>query len=132
MLLFQAEKQSLEQNLQKTEENLSRQLTYAQQVSLLCSSRSHWPVSMETFPRFHMNPPVFPCTIKTMVSILMRKMSSVLPAGRTAVSRLSLFALDAFWPQSFVCLNSCLDSITLDCRTQPHGPGGQCQMIHDG
>lgn len=55
MLLFQAEKQSLEQNLQKTEENLSRQLTYAQQVSLLCSSRSHSPVSMETFPRFHMH-----------------------------------------------------------------------------
>lgn len=33
MSLFQAEKQLLEQNLQKTEENLSRQLTYAQQVS---------------------------------------------------------------------------------------------------
>lgn len=37
MFLFQAEKQSLEQNLQKTEEDLSRQLTYAQQVSLLCT-----------------------------------------------------------------------------------------------
>lgn len=31
---FQAEKQLLEQNLQRTEDNLSRQLTYAQQVSL--------------------------------------------------------------------------------------------------
>lgn len=32
---FQAEKQLLEQNLQRTEDNLSRQLTYAQQVSPL-------------------------------------------------------------------------------------------------
>lgn len=46
ILLFQAEKQSLEQNLQKTEENLSRQLTYAQQVSLLCPSHTNPPAGL--------------------------------------------------------------------------------------
>ncbi|CAF88155.1 unnamed protein product, partial [Tetraodon nigroviridis] len=41
-----AEKQSLEQSLQRTEENLSRQLAYAQQVGLLCTPLKHagWPV----------------------------------------------------------------------------------------
>lgn len=55
VLLFQAEKQSLEQTLQTTEDNLSRQLTYAQQVSLLC------PLTF--IPRLLL------CTIKDMSSI---------------------------------------------------------------